>query len=164
MPAPVPRTRLTPVWVFGLAMGWLEGVVVVYLRALLGVPRTATLPDATEVLRRMHAHRWLVGTEQSRELATLLMLAAVGWLAGTRLRSRVGAFLVAFGVWDLAYYGTLWALLRWPPRLTTMDLLFLLPEHRAWYQPVWVPMAIAGAMVIGGSWLAHAHGGRRGRR
>ena len=44
-------------------------------------------------------------------------LAAVAWLAAPRLRSRLGAFLVAFGTWDLAYYLGLYALLRWPPSL-----------------------------------------------
>ncbi len=137
--------------------------MVVYIRSMLGIARTETLPEAAVVMSRIHSQPWLIGTEQSREAATLLMLGAVGWLAGSRLRQRFGAFLVAFGVWDLAYYGALYALLRWPPRLTTMDLLFLIPEHRGWYQPVWVPMAIATLMVIGGTWLASGRGGRRRR-
>lgn len=160
MPA-APPARLAPVWVFALAMGWLEAVVVVYIRGLLGMPRSGAMPVASEMLKRMHSLPWLIHTEQTRETATILMLAAVGWLAATRLRARFGAFLIAFGVWDLAYYAGLYVMLRWPPSLTTMDLLFLIPEHRAWYQPVWLPMAIACGMVIAGTWLARGRPRRR---
>jgi len=95
-------------------------------------------------------------TEQTREIATLLMLGAVGWLAGRTLRARLGALIAAFGAWDLVYYVGLYALLRWPPSLATMDLLFLLPAHPWWYQPVWVPMSIATLMVVGGGALMRA--------
>jgi hypothetical protein len=75
------------------------------------------------------------------------MLAAVGWLAGSRPAARFGAFLVSFGVWDIGYYVALYALLRWPPSLATMDLLFLLPPSPLWYQPVWLPIAISCVMI-----------------
>jgi hypothetical protein len=136
---------------YAVAMGWLEGVVVVYIRGLLGISSTEPLPPGEEVLRRLRTIPWLLGAEQSRELATIVMLAAVAWLAGARGRERLGAFLVAFGVWDIAYYVTLYALLRWPPSLGTMDLLFLIPPHPWWSQPVWVPVAISAAMIaLGG--------------
>ena len=155
VPRPSPHpARLAPVWVYAIAMGWLEAVVVVYIRSLLGLAHSGELPPAAQTIARMHGLPWLTVTEQSRELATLVMLVAVGWLAAERPLARLGAFLVAFGVWDLAYYGALFALLRWPPSLGTMDLLFLIPEHPMWYQPVWVPMAIAAMMVAGGTWLA----------
>lgn len=158
-PADAPRraTRLWLVWVYAIAMGWLEGVVVVYIRALLGMPHSGELPPAAQTFGRLHGIAWLLVTEQSRELATLIMLAAVAWLAAERPLARLGAFLVAFGVWDLAYYGALYALVRWPPSLGTMDLLFLIPQHPWWYQPVWVPMLVAALMVAGGTWLAWRH-------
>jgi hypothetical protein len=80
-------------------------------------------------------------------LATLAMLAARTWTA------RLGAFLVAFGVWDIAYYAALFAMLRWPPSLLTMDLLFLIPAHPWWYQPVWLPVAISCVMITIGARL-----------
>lgn len=150
---PPPRGRLRAVVVFALAMGWLEGVVVVYLRAIIGLPRTATIPASDDVMRRFAELPWLMRTEQSREAATIVMLAAVAWLAAPRMLGRLGAFLVAFGTWDIAYYVALYALLRWPPSFGTMDVLFLIPPHPWWYQPVWVPIAISCGLILLGRQL-----------
>jgi hypothetical protein len=147
------RGRPVPLVVFAAAMGWLEAVVVVYIRALLGIRREEGIPAAAEVMRRLETLPWFLATEQGRELATLVMLGAVAWLAADRLRARIGAFLLCFGVWDLAYYAGLVALLRWPPSLASMDLLFLIPPHPAWYQPVWVPVGISCGMIGVGVWL-----------
>jgi hypothetical protein len=160
----VPRgQRLLALLVFAAAMGWLEAVVVVYIRGLLGIAHAETIPAESEVLARMRALPWLLPTEQTREVATLTMIAAAGWFAADRWRARLGAFLIVFGIWDLAYYGGLYALLRWPPSLATKDLLFLIPPHPWWYQPVWVPMAIATAMVLLGFRLFVAGPPRSGR-
>ena len=145
--------RLAALAVFGAAMGWLEGVVVVYIRGLIGIAHTETIPPAAEVFRRMQALPWLLPTEQTREQATMLMLASVAWISTRAFRARFGAFLVLFGVWDITYYLALYALLRWPPSLFTMDLLFLIPPHPWWYQPVWVPVAISCGMIAFGSRL-----------
>lgn len=144
------RPGLLPLVLFAVAMGWLEGVVVVYIRALLGIARGQGYPPAAAVIARMAALPWLIPTEQMRELATLAMLACTAWLAAPRPRARCGAFLVAFGVWDLAYYAALWLMLRWPPSLTTMDMLFLIPPHPWWYQPVWVPIVISCGLIVAG--------------
>ena len=145
-------------------MGWLEAVVVVYIRGLLGIARTETIPPAAEVLARFQALPWLLPTEQTREAATIVMLLAVAWLGADHLRARVGAFLVIFGVWDILYYAALYALLRWPPSLGTMDLLFLVPPHPWWYQPVWVPILISCGMIGVGLWLHAASGPQRAIR
>jgi hypothetical protein len=142
-----PTLRLAAVIVYAGAMGWLEGVVVVYIRALLGIAHTEGLPRADEVMQRMATLPWLMPTEQAREAATLLMLAAVAVLAGTTWRARFGAFLICFGVWDIVYYVALRALIGWPDSLAAMDLLFLIPPHPWWYQPVWVPVAISVVMI-----------------
>ncbi|HEY3216180.1 MAG TPA: hypothetical protein VGK93_06770 [Candidatus Eisenbacteria bacterium] len=134
-------------------MGWLEAVVVVYIRGLLGLAHGEAAPAPAEIMRRLKALPWLVPTEQTREAATLIMLLTAAWLAAARLRPRIGAFLVMFGVWDLAYYLGLYALIRWPPSLATMDLLFLIPPHPWWYQPIWVPATISGGLVAMGAWL-----------
>jgi len=142
--------RVTWIVVFAAAMGWLEGVVVVYIRALLGFAKGDASPGADEMVRALHSLPWLVTTEQTREAATLIMLVALAALAGRTLRSRFGAFLTAFGVWDITYYIALYVLVGWPPSLNTRDLLFLLPEHPLWVQPVWVPVVISSVMVVGG--------------
>jgi hypothetical protein len=156
-----PRGRLVALIVFAAAMGWLEGVVVVYIRGLLGIAHGPTFPPQREIMARMAALPWLVPTEQTREAATLVMLAAAAWLASRGWRARAGAFLVAFGVWDIVYYVALYALLRWPPSLATMDLLFLIPPGPWWYQPVWLPVAISCGMIAGGIRLMGPAGARR---
>src|SRR6266581_4547361 len=107
---PALRGRLAALVLFAGAMGWLEAVVVVYIRALLGIAPGETAPEA-RILARFRSLPWLMGTEQGREVATLLMLGAVAWLTGRGARGRAGAFLVSFGVWDIVYYAGLRAML-----------------------------------------------------
>jgi len=130
---------------FALAMAWVESAVVYYLRTLVGridpyqpdpLPITGGLGQA----------------ELVRELATLVMLFTVGTLAGRSWRSRVGYFLIAFGVWDLAYYFFLKLMAGWPNSLQDWDVLFLLPLP--WWGPVLAPMLIALLMLGGGTLLS----------
>jgi hypothetical protein len=148
-----PRARLLALAAFAAAMGWLEGVVVVYIRALTGIGHGADVPDPAGVAERLRAVPWLIGTEQTRELATLVMLLGVAWAVARPWGAKLGAFLFCFGIWDISYYGALYALLRWPPSLATLDLLFLIPPSPLWYQPVWVPVAISAVMIVAGAVL-----------
>jgi hypothetical protein len=150
--APV-RERAAAIVVFAAAMGWLEAVVVVYIRGILGIARTETIPPAEEVFRRLHSVPWLLTTEQTREAATIVMLGAVAAIAARGFSRRFGAFLVCFGVWDIMYYVGLYALLRWPPSLGTRDVLFLIPAHQWWYQPVWLPVLISCGFIAYGMLL-----------
>ncbi len=136
--------------VYGAAMGWLEAVVVVYIRTILGFHDAAIPPAPQTLMHELARLPWLIPTEQTREIATLVMLAAVGALTGRSAGSRLGAFLASFGVWDIAYYLGLFALIHWPPSVTERDLLFLVPPHPWWIQPVWIPVAISCAMIAGG--------------
>ena len=90
--------------------------------------------------------------EVVREAATLVMLLAVGWLAGRTWRSRLGFTLLAFGVWDIAYYLWLVPLTAWPNSLADWDILFLIPLP--WWGPVLAPVMIAALMILGGCVLA----------
>jgi hypothetical protein len=126
--------------IFGLAMGHFEGVVVVYLRKALGA--FSVLPSA--VVATMTQRDLYI--EMSREAATILMLVAVTLVTATRWRDRATAFLWTFAVWDLSYYVSLYVLLRWPPTLTTIDVLFLIPKP--WIAPVWVPIGISSATIL----------------
>lgn len=132
---------------FAVAMGWLEAVVVVYIRTIVGIAHGQPTPATAEIMARFQEHPWLLLTEQSREAATLVMLFTLAWLSADYWRGRVGGFLLAFGIWDIIYYAGLYALVRWPPSLGTMDLLFLIPPHPWWYQPVWVPVSVSCAMI-----------------
>lgn len=156
MPSPARSplaARLAALTLYGAAMGWLEAVVVVYIRALTGMGHGMGMPAQEAVMRRFAELPWLMPTEQGREAATILMLVAVGILAARSWAARFGAFLIAFGVWDITYYVALRILLGWPTSLMTYDLLFLIPPHPWWYQPVLVPVLISCGMIAAGVWL-----------
>jgi hypothetical protein len=87
----------------------------------------------------------------AREVCTILLLGAAAWLAGRRPAERAGAFLLSFGIWDLAYYGVLRLVAGWPDSLSTWDILFLIPLP--WVAPIWAPMTVAALFVVAGSYL-----------
>jgi hypothetical protein len=139
------RRRLLFVTGFAVAMAWVEAAVVFYLRQLVDriePYQPNPLPIAGNI----------GGTELIREVATLVMLATVGWLAGCTWRSRFGYFVTAFGVWDIFYYLFLIPMTGWPRSLLNWDILFLIPLP--WWGPVLAPVMIAILMVIGGTVLA----------
>jgi hypothetical protein len=136
------RTRHT-LWyigVFAIAFAFVESSVVVYLRALY-------YPDGFRFpLALMEIPRFQI--ELAREAATMVMLGAVAFLAGTRAWERFGYFLVAFGVWDIFYYVWLKLLLGWPATVTDWDVLFLIPLP--WIGPVIAPVLLSLVMIGGG--------------
>jgi hypothetical protein len=79
----------------------------------------------------------------------MLMLAAVGCVAGRNGLHRFCFFMIAFGVWDVFYYIWLRVLVGWPHSLMTWDLLFFVPLP--WVGPVITPVLIAVTMVVVGS-------------
>ncbi len=127
---------------FATAMAWMESATVVYLRMLVG----RVNPYQLDPLPR---HAALGNTELVREFATLLMLLAVGWLAGRNWRTRLSYSLIAFGVWDIFYYVFLAVIASWPHSLLDWDVLFLIPLP--WWGPVIAPVIIAALMVLGGT-------------
>ena len=140
-PAFDPRHALAWLAVFGLAFGYVEAAVVVYLRALR-YPQGFAFPIIDMEPR-------LAAIEVARETATLVMLWAVASLAAPRGWRRFGAFAVAFGFWDLAYYLGLRAAIGWPESLQTWDVLFLIPG--IWTGPVWSAAAVAALLVLCGA-------------
>ena len=97
--------------IYALAMAWVESAVVFYLRSM--IDRIAPYQPNPLPIAGGFAFAEIV-----REVATLVMLVTVGWLAGRTWRSRVGYALLAFGVWDIAYYLWLVPLTGWPRSLT----------------------------------------------
>jgi hypothetical protein len=126
---------------FGIAFALVEASVVVYLRSLY-YPEGFTFP-----LKIMSAQHLIV--EISREAATIVMLVAVGILAGSKAWEKFAYFLVAFGVWDIFYYVWLKVMLDWPAAVTDWDILFLIPLP--WIGPVIVPVLISLLMIVCGS-------------
>ncbi len=136
---------LTLLSAFAIAMGYLEAVVVVYIRKILGIVPT---PEQLTAETIEQVPDWLIASEQSREAATIIMLVALAWLVGRTGAQKLGVFLFAFGVWDIFYYVSLKALIDWPASLATWDCLFLIPQP--WYAPVWLPVVISLGMIMVG--------------
>ena len=137
---------------FGVAMGYLEAVVVVYLRSAIETGSVVPAHDPA-TLGTFEA------VEITRELATLVMIAAVGWLAGRTRLERLAWAAVVFGAWDIVYYLGLRLAIGWPPSFETWDVLFLVPAP--WVGPVWAPIVVSVALIASG--LAAARRLRAGR-
>jgi hypothetical protein len=127
--------------VWGVAFAYIEASVVVYLRKIY-YPDGFSFPVVI-------AQNSIMIVEVFRELATLIILWATATLAYTRVQSRVGAFMVLFGIWDIFYYLFLKLVLNWPQGLESWDILFLFPLP--WVGPVWAPVVVSLGLVYSGS-------------
>ncbi|MBN1825691.1 MAG: hypothetical protein JW958_05435 [Candidatus Eisenbacteria bacterium] len=145
------RSILIPLIVFGVAFGYLEAAVVIYIRRIF-FPEGFRFP----ILVPPNAYALV---ELLREAATLIMLWAAASLAGRSRWERFGWFAFLFGVWDVVFYAGLFAVLRWPESLLTWDILFLIPL--VWAGPVLAPLLVSVLLVSGGAALAVRK--RRGR-
>jgi len=127
--------------------------VVVYLRTLSEPIRSAAGYGREQLfpllsIRQTGSLLTIVKIELAREFATLVMLAAAGLAGAVNRRNWLAGFSLAFGVWDLAFYGWLKVLIDWPASLMTWDILFLLPVP--WTAPVLAPAIVALSLVVGG--------------
>ena len=136
------RCRWLAVVVFAIAMAWVESAVVYYLRSMIDRLEPYQ-PNPLPVVGGFGP------VEAVREAATMVMLFAVGTLAGRNWRARLGYSAIAFGVWDIFYYVFLKMICGWPHSLSDWDILFLLPLP--WWGPVWAPVAIALLMIAWGT-------------
>lgn len=128
------------VWlfIFGIAMGLLETIVVVYLRELY-------YPDGFRFPLTLIPPR-IISIELLRELCTMVMLLSIALLAGTNRYEKFAFFIYSFGVWDIIYYIGLKLLLNWPESLLTWDILFLIPI--TWLGPVLAPVICSILMIL----------------
>jgi hypothetical protein len=160
------RRALLGLVLFGVAFGYLEAAVVVYLRTIEEPLRRQTRPDRTpdDLFPLSQPQDWqpsgqepvfrrVMLTELGREFATLVMLAATALLVARNARQWLAGFMIAFGLWDIFYYVFLKVLLGWPASLATWDILFFLPV--AWTGPVIAPVLVAGGMVVAGTLILH---------
>ena len=126
------------VLIYSIAMGFLEAVVVVYLRDIyypsgFKFP-LMIIPDET------------IRIEILREFCTLLMIIAIAFITGKNKMEIFSYFLFSFAVWDLAYYAGLKLILNWPASFFTWDILFLIPIP--WIGPVLAPVVSSISMII----------------
>ena len=136
------RTRWAVVIAFAMAMAWVEAASVFYIRALAD----RIEPYQADPLPIDGA---LGNVELWREAATLVMIGALGMLAGRTWRRRAGYAAVAFGAWDIFYYVFLRLISGWPRTVLDWDILFLLPLP--WWGPVLAPVSIALVMILWGT-------------
>jgi len=139
------RARWTIVMVFAIAMAWVEAASVFYVRTLVDriEPYQANPLPLEPVIGALGP------VELWREAATLVMIGALGLLAGRTWRRRAGYAALAFGAWDIFYYVFLHLISGWPRTLFDWDILFLLPLP--WWGPVLAPVSIALVMMLWGT-------------
>jgi len=133
--------KLSLLALFGISMAHLEGVVVVYLRKALGMLDSESNKESLEKFPERY-----LKIEKSREVATIVMLGVIAYIAGATWTERGIFFLWTFAFWDLFYYLSLYILIKWPPSLTTIDVLFLIPKP--WIAPVWFPIGVSFLTII----------------
>jgi hypothetical protein len=138
-------TRWKVFWLvaWAIAFGMVEGAVVTYLRRLF---YAGAMLDGPLFPLRI-AEPAVLATEVAREAATLVMLAAVAFLAERRPARRFAAFGLCFGLWDLTYYALLKTAIGWPHGLLEWDILFLIPAP--WASPVLAPMLVSATLIAG---------------
>ena len=137
--------------VWGVAFAYIEASIVVYLREIY-YPEGFAFPVVI-------AETPVIGVEIVREDATLMILWATAELAYRRVQSKMAAFMILFGIWDIFYYLFLMLVLNWPEGLQSWDLLFLIPLP--WVGPVWAPIVVSMGLVYAG--IAILVGNARGR-
>jgi len=142
------------IWVvtFAIAFAWVEAAIVVYLREIyfegsFYFPLVLEWEDGKLVVDR------LMQIEFGREIATILMLAAVGFISGKNALQKFCFFMIAFGVWDIFYYIWLRVMAEWPESIMTWDLLFFVPLP--WVGPAITPLLIALTMAAAGSLIIY---------
>jgi hypothetical protein len=131
------------VTLLGIALGYLEAVVVVYLRRILP-PFPWEIASIAEFSNLLSSHGVLF-LEQTREVSTIVILLAIALLIGRKRLEKLAIFLWVFAIWDIFYYIWLKVLIGWPPSLATIDCLFLIPGP--WFAPVFVPLLVSLVMM-----------------
>lgn len=128
---------------FGIAFGYIEAAVVVYLREIFH-SEGFTFP--MKVFGAGPKAERILFTEIGREAATIVLIFTGAWLFGRTRRQRVAYFLTIFAVWDIFYYIWLKVLLDWPASIMDWDILFLIPV--VWASPVLYPVLVSIALLV----------------
>lgn len=121
------------VTIAGIALAFWEAVSVMYLKLIPAVVESYTSLNPrfpTDLL-------WI---EQLREISTIMVLVVFSILVGKSRWTKFAIFLWIFAIWDIFYYAFLYILTGWPPSLTTIDTVFLIPI--VWRFPVYVPLTV----------------------
>jgi hypothetical protein len=132
--------------VFASAMAFFEAIVNVYLRRLMPLKSwQAEVTDYGSLVHFMERHH-LLWTEQAREVAVIIMLIVVAYLAGSHAKQKAGAFLFTASIWNISYYIFLSMLIKWPPTLAAWDAHFMVP--RPLMAPIYVSIIVSLALLM----------------
>ncbi len=135
---------LSLLFLFAVAMAYVEAAVVVHLRALYYPDN----PLAIFPLRLLSLSDLRI--ELAREAATLIMTLCAAWMSEKGFMRVFAAFLFVFGLWDIFYYLWLKVILDWPVSWREWDVLFLIPWP--WFAPWLAPVAVALLFALWGAW------------
>lgn len=139
------QPKLIWLTLFAIAMAHVEASLVIHLRSLY-YPHNPLAIFPLSLL----SHRDLA-IELTRELATMVMILSVAFLAEKSFNRIFAAFVYVFGLWDLFYYLWLKLMLGWPVSWFEWDVLFLIPWP--WFGPWIAPVLIALLFFIWGGWI-----------
>ena len=140
----------------GIALGWWEGVVVVYIREILmnispDITKITISQLFTPLMVTRERNFSLIFVERTREIAPIIIIFSISLFLEKRPVRKLATFLWIFAIWDLFYYLTLKILINWPPSLKTIDCLFLIPKP--WIAPVYVPIFIMFLFLISSGYI-----------
>ena len=141
---------------FGVACGFVEASVVIYIRAATGLlpGYEGTLADVMRLSSNLYQPlqvlnelpRSILQVEFLREISTIIMLISVAFVTASTTRERWALFFWSASTWDIFYYVSLWATVRWPLSLLSPDVLFLIPVP--WFSQVWFPILVSTLTMI----------------
>ena len=140
---------------YAAAFGYVEALVVVYIRRLGAMPPGLDYPAIWASRHLAWSGAAIIGemrrlgvynAEYGREIATLLLLLGPAMAAGRTGRERLALYLFTFAVWDETFYLWLKLWTGFPQALTSTDIYFLVPI--AWYGPVWFPVLVVMPALI----------------
>lgn len=138
--SPSYRAKLFYLFLFSAAIGYVEAMVVVYLRAHY-------YPEGFAFPLKLIPERMII-LELFREASTIIILISISAIAARKFWERFGYFIILFGLWDIFYYVWLKAAINWPSSLLDWDILFLIPLP--WIGPVISPVLISVMMIVVG--------------
>ncbi len=151
------KEKLIALVLFSVGFAFVEAAVVVYLREIFNNSNTY-IQTSYKTILNLGIIAFIIPdipvlndpkinfTELQREAATIVMLGSLAFISAQRWKQRIGAFLIAFGVWDIFYYIFLKYITNWPKTIFDIDVYFLIPV--TWVGPVITPIVISILIII----------------
>ncbi len=137
--------RLALLSAFAMALGYLQASARLYVHRILGIGPLAAHFDPNAL---QQAPDWLISSQQTSQVALIILLTVFALLVARGLSHTLGAFMFAGGLARLIYYSSLKIAAGWPGSWMTQDCLLWIP--RPWYGQIWIALVVsAGAVALG---------------